>query len=131
MLEKRKKEIAEGLALTQQLREESEKLEQKKSRVLDQARRDGHQLLDQAKKQAKEQAAEIVAKAHKDASAILDKAKKDAAGSALELQKDVRNQAVDLAVAMISRLLPGLLTADKQRDLVSRQLKDIKLASEN
>ncbi|MCL4200616.1 F0F1 ATP synthase subunit B, partial [Patescibacteria group bacterium] len=75
MLEKRKKEIAEGLHLTQKMREEEERLKEKQEKALAKAREDALQIIEDAKKQAKETEKELVAEAHTQAAAIIARAK--------------------------------------------------------
>ncbi len=121
-LEKRKKEIAEGLAISESMKTEKAELEAKKAKVLELARKDAQALLVEAKKLAKEEAQQIVEKAHKDAGQILEKAKKDAESTRKELEKQVQDEAVDIAVAILEKAVPELLTSEAQKKLVVKRL---------
>ena len=54
MLEKRKKEIEESLAIRERLRVEEEKMQVRKEKLLSEARKEARAILDEAKKQGKE-----------------------------------------------------------------------------
>jgi len=125
MLEKRKKEIAEGLRLTEKMREEEEKMEQKKQKLLVTARKEGQEIIEEARKQAKEEEKEIIAEAHKEAEAIIAKGKVDIDTMRTEMEKGVRDSAIDLAVAMTKRLLTNILSNDDKHKLIAKHVKDL------
>src|SRR3989344_1506687 len=77
-LEKRRREIAEGVELTSKLREGEEKLKEKQEKALGQAREDALAIIEEAKKQAKDVEKELVAEAHTQAAAIITRAKLEA-----------------------------------------------------
>src|SRR5438045_302554 len=77
-LAKRKKEIQDGIDLTEKMREQEEKLKEKQDAALTAARQDALEILDEAKKQAKEVERELVKKATAQAAAIVARAKEDA-----------------------------------------------------
>ena len=49
ILEKRKKQIEEGLLLTEKMKAEEIKMEEKKEKLLDQARKDAHVIIEEGK----------------------------------------------------------------------------------
>ena len=67
MLAKRKKEIEEGLLITERLRLEEEKLGARREKLLNEARKEARVILEDAKMQGKDLEKEIVAAAHKEA----------------------------------------------------------------
>lgn len=125
MLEKRKREIAEGVALTQKMREEEEKLKEKQEKALTKAREDALAIIDDGKKQGKEVEKEVISEAHEQASAIIERAK----GEAVELRKAaehaIRREAVDLAVIMAKRLLGSVLGVKEQHLLIDKRIGDL------
>lgn len=125
MLEKRKKEIEEGVRLTTKAREDEVKLEEKKERMLAMARKEAQEILEEARKQAKLEEHDIIASAHKDVEALMVKAKEDTARMREEMEKSVRDSAVELAVAMAKKLLTGVLSSADQHKLIAKQVKDI------
>jgi len=125
MLEKRKKEIEEGLAITQRMQEEEEKFEQKKQRMLEVTRKEAQGIIEEARKQAKEEEKEIIALAHKDAEVIVEKGKKDAALAKVEMEKEVHASAIELAITMSKRLLAKVLSQDDQHRLITKNIREI------
>lgn len=125
MIEKRKKEIAEGVALTQKIREEEEKLKEKVEKAMIKAREDALLIIEDAKKQGKEVEKEVISEAHDQVAAIIERAK----GEAIELRKaseaKIRQEAVDLAVIMAKRLLGSVLSAKEQHLLIDTRISDL------
>ena len=125
MLEKRKKEIAEGLALTEKMRQEEEKTQVKREKVLEEARREARNIVDAAKKEAEAEHKEIVATAHKEATAVLEKGKEDVAGLRAKMEHDVQSAAVELAMAMSKKLLGNVLTGVDHHKLLAKHMKEL------
>lgn len=125
MLAKRKKEIEEGLALTEKLRHDEEAISLKKAKLLDEAKKEGRMVIEEAKKQGKEEEKEILAHAHKEASAIIEKAKADAERLKKDMEKGVRADAINLAVAMTKRLVGTVLSGDAQHKLIEKHIRSI------
>ena len=125
MLEKRKKEIAEGLALTEKMREEEEKQQEKRQKMLTVTRREAQDILEEARKQAKVEEKEIIDGAHKEADAIIVKGKAEVERAKVEMEKGVQKSAVTLAVAMAERLLTSLLSSDDRHKLIAKHVKEI------
>lgn len=125
MIEKRKKEIAEGLAITEKMRLEEEKLKEKQDKALGKAREDAMGVIEDAKKQAKEVEKELLADAHTQAAAILARAKSEAEEMHKAAKADIKREAVDLAVVMAKRLLSEFLGAKEQHALIAKRIKDL------
>lgn len=125
MLEKRKKEIAEGLALTEKLREEEEKMNARKEKVLDEARKEAQNIVEAGKKEAETQGKEIIEAAHTSAQGIIAKGKEDVVQLRAGMEKDVRRAAVDIAQAMTKQLLSRALSSADQHKLIQKHLKEL------
>jgi len=128
MLEKRKKEIQEGLSLTEKMREEEEKLKIKESKILDAARKDARELLEKAKKDAVVLEKQIVEEAHTQSESIIEKGKLEVESLRESMMKDVRTEAVQLAVAMTKRLTSAVLSSSDQHTLIAKELKKLESA---
>lgn len=125
MLAKRKKAIEESVHVSEKMKEEEQKLSAKQAKLMDATKKDALLLIEKAKKEAKEEAKAIIADAQKEALAIVHK-KKEEMDSAFGLkEKELRAEAITIAAHMVERLLPKLLSGDKQKDLVTEQLRDI------
>lgn len=127
MLEKRKKEIADGVELTAKLKDEEEKLRVKQEKALAKAREDALLIIEDAKKQAKEVEKELVAEAHTQAAAIITRAKQEAEETHKSQKKAIAAEAVNLAVVMAKRLLSSVMSAKEQHALISKRIKDLEV----
>jgi F-type H+-transporting ATPase subunit b len=125
MLEKRKKEIAAGLELTEKMRAEEEKLNVRKEKVLEEARKEAKTIIEAGKKEADVQAKVIVEAAHETAETIIAKGKEDVTDLRVNMEKDVRHAAVGIAEAMTTQLLSQVLSAADQHKLIQKHLKEL------
>jgi F-type H+-transporting ATPase subunit b len=125
MLEKRKKEIEAGLALTQKLREEEEKMNSRKEKLMGEARKEAQNIVEAGKKEAEAQGKEIIEAAHEAAGGIIAKGKTDVAALRTSMEKDLRRAAVDIAVAMTKQLLSKILTPADQHKLIQKHVKEL------
>lgn len=125
MIDKRKREIEEGLTLTQKMREEEEKMQAKKVKLLEETRKEGRVVIEEAKKQAKEVEKDLVAQAQKQAEEIVAKGKADVLRLHESMQKDVRKDAIDLSIRMTKRLLASVLSTKDQHTLIEKHVKEL------
>ncbi|MBI3955926.1 F0F1 ATP synthase subunit B [Candidatus Gottesmanbacteria bacterium] len=125
MLEKRKKEIEEGLAITERMRAEAEKLGGRREKLIAEARSEARVILEDAKKQGHDAEREIVANAQKEAAEIIEKAKREAAATHEALSGDIRAEAINLAATMAKRLVAGILSPADQHKLIAKHLVDL------
>jgi F-type H+-transporting ATPase subunit b len=125
MLEKRKKEIAAGLELTEKMREEEEKLNVRKEKVFEEARKEARNIVEAGKKEADAQGKEIIEAAHVTAQGVVTKGKEDVVALRASMEKDVRHAAVDIAQAMTKQLLSQVMSAADQHKLIQKHLKEL------
>ncbi len=125
MLEKRRREIEEGLSLTEKMRQEEEKLQIRKEKLLSDARREGHAILEDARKQSKEEEKDIVRAAHEEAEALIQKGKEEVKRLKEELSHDLRAEAIMIAASMTKRLVEGILTTNDKRILLDKHIKEL------
>lgn len=125
MLEKRKKEIADGVAMTQKIREDEDKLKEKVEKALTKAREDALAIIEDAKKQGKEVEKEVVSEAQDQARSIIERAKGEATEHRKASEAKIRREAVDLAVIMAKRLLGSIMSAKEQHALIAKRTKDL------
>lgn len=128
MLEKRKKEIEESLARSEELRLEEEKMQTRKEKLLSEARKEARAILEEAKKQGKDAEHEIVIAAHLEASEIQDKAKREVVAIHEQLSHDIRHESVVLAGTMAKQLLGSVLTSADQHKLIEKYLQEAQSA---
>jgi len=125
MLEKRKKKIQEGLELTEKMRLEWEKMDEKKTRFMESARIDAFKLIDEAKKQVKGEEHVILEETRKKSDDMTQKAKREIAELKLSMEKQVRHEAVSLAVEMTKRILGNVMSKELQHTTLKKQMKDL------
>ncbi len=125
MLEKRKKEIEEGLAITEKMRTEEEKLQQRKQKMLEETRREAQEIIEEARKQAKEEEKEILADAHRQAEDVVAKGRAEVVHLREGMEKGVRISAVELAERMAQRLLSSVLSPEDKHKLIKKHLKEL------
>lgn len=125
VLEERKRKIAEGLAYTQKMQEESEKSEQKREEVITEAKKEARKIIEEGKKSGKKLEEEIIEKAHKEAEAVLVKARKEIELERQDLEKSMRVQTVEIASAMTEKVLMDVLSGDDHRTIIDKKLKEI------
>ena len=125
MINKRKKEIAEGIDITERMRVEEEKFKEKQEKALAKAREDALIIIEDAKKQAKEVEKELVNDAHTQAAAILTRAKAEAEEVHISAQSALRKEAIALSTTMAKRLLSSVMTAKEQHAYIEKRVKDL------
>lgn len=127
ILEKRRKEIREGLAITDRMKQEEEKLETRKDKLLQEARSQARVIIEEAKKQGKVAERDIVDAAHKDAQELLRKAGEQAEALHASMLVTLRRETVELAGAMAKRLVSAVLSAQDQHRLIEKHLKEFEV----
>ncbi|KKW45117.1 MAG: ATP synthase subunit b [Parcubacteria group bacterium GW2011_GWB1_56_8] len=125
MLEKRKKEIAEGLRLTEKMREEEVAMEERKTRLLNEARKEARNIIEEGKKEGEGAKKEIIAAAEVEAQEILKKGKSDVSDLRRRMEKDVRKAAVSIATAMTTRLVSSAMSANDQHKVLAKHIKEL------
>lgn len=125
MIEKRKKEIAEGVSLTEKMRTADEALTIKQEKALNKAREDAVGIIEEAKKQAKDVEKGLIAEAHDQARTIIERAKAEAEETKDAAMESIRREAVELAGAMASKLLDSVLGAKEQQAILGKRMKDL------
>lgn len=125
LLEKRRREIAEGVAFTEKMRKEEEKLALRREKALGKAREEALAIISEAKRQAKEVEKDILAQAHAQGGTIVERAKEEVETIKKEAQAGLRREAVSLAVQMAKRLLSSILTVRDQHQLIAKNVKEL------
>lgn len=125
VLEKRKREIAQGLALTEKMRREEEKFKERKEKMLLEARKEGHEIIEEARKQAKVVEKDILDSAREEAGDVMEKGKAEVERLHEQLGKTLRREVSELAVDMAKRLLTKSLTNSDRHAIVVKHLKEL------
>lgn len=123
-LEKRRKKIEEGLALTDKLTKEKEALDSKKRKVILDAQKEARMIVDKAREEGKKQEAEIIKEARAKADEMLKKAGKELENKAKEMEAKATKDAVDMATELTKRLIGDILEGKKQDELLKKKVSE-------
>ncbi|MBI2029127.1 F0F1 ATP synthase subunit B [Candidatus Gottesmanbacteria bacterium] len=121
-LEKRRKKIEEGLALTQRMNEEKEVLESKKKKIVLEAQKEARDIIEKAREAGKKEEQEIIAEANQKAQGVIEKTNKELKAKEKELEAKVSRDAVDIATQLTLRLIGEVLDKNKQEALLKKRL---------
>jgi len=127
MIEKRKKEIARGLELTESMKAEEEKFLQKQEKAMEKAREEALKIIEEAKKQAKDVEKDVIVDAHTQAQGIIARAKEEAQDIEKAAQSRIRTEAVSLALIMSRRILSSVMSVKDQHAFIAKQTKELRL----
>ena len=110
------------------MQKEEEKLQLKRDKILEEARRDAKKIIDEATGQARERGKGIIAAAHKESQEIVEKGKDEVARLHDKLKLDIKSEAVSLAVVLAKRVVSSVLKKDDQHKLITRHIKELEKA---
>lgn len=122
MLARRKKKIEEGLRLTESLTREKEKLEEKKQKVLTEARGEARTIIEEAKKQAKKVTEDILADANTKAAYALVKGKKELVNEHKSLEAKITRNIIDMSLSISEKVIGDLLDSKTQEKLLKKKI---------
>ncbi|OGG19906.1 ATP synthase F0 subunit B [Candidatus Gottesmanbacteria bacterium RIFCSPHIGHO2_02_FULL_40_13] len=125
MLDERKKKIEEGLKYTEKMQLEMEKLEIKKTEVLDKAREEVKKIIEEGKKAGKSVEADIIKSAHEEAKHIIESGNKEIDSEKAKMLKALHRETVDVSVKMAEKILKDVLSQEDQRSIIDKKLKQI------
>jgi F-type H+-transporting ATPase subunit b len=118
MLDKRKKEIEEGIKLKSTMEEEKEKLVEKRKKVLKDANAEGQRIIASAIEEAKKEEERILEKARLEAKSEFDKRMEQVQKEKTKMVEEARKQALLYAVTISEKILGTKLTKSEQERLV-------------
>lgn len=125
VIDKRKREIEEGLAMARKIQEDEEKAKEKQEKLIADAKKEARAIVEEAKKQAEQQKKQMLADAQKEVASMMEKAKAQAEAKMKAVEEEMRRQVVDLAALMAEKVLPDVLSEADHRKLIASQLKDL------
>lgn len=129
-LNDRKKKIEESLAFSQQIKQEEEKLEEKKREVLRNAKDEARTYIEQAKKDGKKIKEEMEIEAKKEISLLKEKLEKEMKSREEELTDEITSYTVHIAAEMVKRLLPDVIKTEDQHRIIQKQLEKLQRSHE-
>jgi len=124
VLDLRKKAIEESLANSQKIKEELDKLEVDKNKILKKVQDEGFKILEEEKKQSSKKQEEILHKAEEEAQKILEKAEGRIKAREDEMMVAVKKRAVEVGSEIAKKILEDL-DDETKRQIVNKSLKKI------
>jgi F-type H+-transporting ATPase subunit b len=125
ILNKRKKEIEDGLNYTENMRKENEKAEEKKAQMIKEARQEGQRIIGEAQKDAKIEAKKILEETKKSIDDMLAKGRVTLTEEREAMLNGVRKEAVKLSVRMAKQLLSETISTEIQHKIFAKHMKEI------
>lgn len=130
ILEERKKKIEEGLQFFQKAKEEEEKLDLQKKKIIQEAKDEGTAIIEEAKKDAKKLKEDILSGGKEELVHLKKRLEKEMKSKEEEMGKELMADTVVVASEMVKRLIPEVLKDEDQRKLISMQLTKIEKTHE-
>lgn len=125
MLSNRKNKIEEGLRFSEKAKEEVEKIEKQRIKILAEAKEEGKKITEEAKKIGKKVQADMLEKAQKEVAAMKEQAKKDIKEMEKEIEKRFESQTVQIAKAMVEKLLKDAISEKQQEVYFEKKIKEL------
>lgn len=125
ILEERKKKIEEGLQFFQKAKEEEEKLDLQKKKIIQEAKVEGIAIIEEAKKDAKKLSEDILSGGKEELVHLKKRLEKEMKSKSEDLERELMADTIVIAAEMVKRLIPEVLKDDDQRKLISMQLQKL------
>jgi len=125
MLEKRKKEISDGLAAAEQVKAEAEQERAKYREELEKARRASQEEASKIAQVTAEMREQILAEARKEAEELKAKARAEIEAERQAAQAEIRRQMAMLTVDLTRKMVGETVTEEKQHELIGQFLAEM------
>jgi F-type H+-transporting ATPase subunit b len=129
-LKQRKLKIAEGLAYTEKMQLQDEKLAKKHEEILQKARQEAKGIIEQAKKDANVVKQEILADGKKENEEMKAKIEADMKARENEMSEEMSRSTVKIAADMAKKLIADVLTDEQQHQLIAANLRVLEKSHE-
>jgi len=125
MLERRKKEIADGLNAANKVREEAEQERSRFQSELERARQSSQEEASQIAKGTADMREKILAEARQEAATFKAKAQAEIEAERAAMQAEIRRQMVDLTVSLTRKVVGRSLDEQRQHELIGQFLAEL------
>jgi ATP synthase F0 subunit b len=126
MLKERREEIKRGLADAEKANQLLEEATEKEKSILRNAQAETKKMLDEAKHQAESLLADAKDASRKETEKMIKDAKEQIAFESREAEKRLASHISQLAIGMLSKSLPGIVTEDEQTAIVKDATRKLK-----
>ena len=124
-LQDRKNKIAASMVQAEEVKKQQEKLKQYKEELLREARDEGKVIINNAQKDAQKAKAEILQAGKIEADKFKEKHEKELMAKYEQLESQLEEKTIAVAVEMIKRVLPEILTGEQHHLVIRKQLTKI------
>ena len=124
-LDAREKSIRSAVDNAQQIKSELEKIDQERSKILNEAYAKSKEVIDQSRNAALEAAKVIERKSKDEARIILENARQEIRAEEEKIKSELRREGADLAIQLASKLVRENLDEEKNRKLVNQYIKEM------
>lgn len=125
MLDERKKKIEEGLRLTETLREEKEKIEKERKKILTQTEEEGRKILEKAMHQAKERSREYEDEEKRKLHRELERIKADLEQERGRMIEQATKHALKLGVQIAEKILNKEFSRGDAKNYLKYAIKNL------
>ncbi len=125
MLDKRRKEIEEGLKLKETMDEEREKLAERRKKIVKEANEEGQRIIAAAVNEAKKEGESIIEQARTEAAEEFNKRMLGVEKERAQMTEQARKQALSYAVLLAEKILGSKLTKAEQDRLLSESIERV------
>ena len=128
MLDKRRKEVEEGLKLKADMEEEKEKLSERRKKVVKEANAEAQRIVAAAVADAKKEGERILADAHAESKAEFDKRMAEVVRERSKIIDEARAKALEYAIVLSEKILGAKLTKAEQERLLKDSIERVQRA---
>ena len=128
VLNEREQTIRESLEDAKRERDEAERVLEKYTRQLEQARVEASAIIDTGRRNAEDVARRVQDQARQEAAQMVERAKREIRLAAADAQKDVYDLAAELAVDVAGRIVRKKFSAADHKELVAESLDRMRAA---
>ncbi|MDP2654218.1 MAG: F0F1 ATP synthase subunit B [Candidatus Omnitrophota bacterium] len=124
-LDERENRIRRSIEEAEKTRQEYEKIEENRSKILDEAGEQSKNILDDSRKAAQNLAKAIEQKAKNEAQVVLENTRRDIQIAKDKAEAQLRQESAEIAVQLAGKIIEENLDNEKNRKLIDQLIKKI------
>lgn len=125
MIDKRQKEIDEGLKLKDSLKTERDKISNERDQILKEAREESQLLIESKKKEAQKVYENLLKEGREEKKKIVEQGYKEIESQRLEVENKLQKETVELAVNILEKVLGKTLSVKDQHAIIQKELDQL------
>lgn len=125
LLDKRKKQIEEGLNLHQKAKEELENIQKDRKEILKQAQIEYEEMMRRAKEEAESRKNEIIMETEKRAKDLLKESQTKIMAHKEQMLKDLKQEVAEVVILTAQKVLQEKIDEKKDKELIEKAINHI------